>query len=265
MRNRKRKRIGFGPRQIIFCLFAAVFVAGAVLYGNVQLSHRRAESSIKSLQTRVDTNRADTSDGLVTEAVGASLAGSAPAENPVDFAALREINSDICGWLYAEGTRLDYPLLHTDNNEYYLDHLYDGEKNDYGSLFLDFRNSDDFTDRNTVIYGHHMRNGSMFGLLEEYKSQAFYEAFPTMVLHTPGGSYRIELICGTEESGNEEFVRFRFDSEEDFMQYVAAFRERSTFQSDVTLEPGDRIISLCTCSYKNQNARYMLIGRLGKY
>ena len=180
----------------------------------------------------------------------------------LDFVPLKEINKEIVAWLFLEGTPIDYPVLQTDNNRYYLNHLYTGEKNQTGSLFLDYRNTGLFTERNTVIYGHYMNNNTMFGSLKLYKKQDFYDHHPTMQFFTPEGDYLIELICGTVEDGNYEFVQFTFADEDAFTEYVDAQRSRSTFQSNVELEPGDRIISLCTCSYEWRNARYMIIGRL---
>ena len=84
----------------------------------------------------------------------------------------------------------------------------------------------------------------MFGSLKLYKEQDFYEEYPTMLLYTPEGDYLIELICGTVEDGKYEFVQFEFEDEDAFAEYVDAFRSRPTFQSNVKLEPGDRIISL---------------------
>lgn len=180
----------------------------------------------------------------------------------VDFSALKEINPDIIGWIRAEGTNIDYPIAQTDNNEYYLSHLYNKEWNSSGTIFADYRNTGDFSDRNTVIYGHHMKNETMFHALEEYKDQDFYDANPTMMLFTPDGDYIIELICGSVEDGNYQFVKFDFDSEESFVQYIEEIQSRSTFASDVELHPGDKIVSLCTCSYEWTNARFMVIGRL---
>lgn len=140
--------------------------------------------------------------------------------------------------------------------------MYDGSANGSGSIFADYRNSDDFSDRNTVLYGHHMKNGTMFNELTKYNKQEFYDSNPIMYLYTPEGDYLIELICGTVEDGDYEFVKFSFESEKEFFAYVGERRAYSTFESDVELMPDDRIISLCTCSYEWNNARYMLIGRL---
>ena len=165
-------------------------------------------------------------------------------------------------WITGEDTPIDYPVMHTDNNEYYLFHLYSGEENRYGALFVDCRNTGLFTDPNTVIYGHNMKNDAMFGSLMGYKEQAYYEEHPTMTLYTPDGDYTIELLSGTLENGDREFVRFRFESEEDFTGYIQSLQSRSTFSSHGTAVPGDRLVSLCTCTYEQNNARYLVVGRL---
>lgn len=165
-------------------------------------------------------------------------------------------------WITGEDTPIDYPVMHTDNNEYYLSHLYSGEENRYGALFVDCRNTGLFTDPNTVIYGHNMKNDAMFGSLMGYKDQAYYEEHPTMTLYTPDGDYTIELLSGTLESGDREFVWFRFESEEDFTGYIQSLQSRSTFSSHGTAVPGDRLVSLCTCTYEQNNARYLVVGRL---
>lgn len=105
-------------------------------------------------------------------------------------------------WITGEDTPIDYPVMHTDNNEYYLSHLYSGEENRYGALFVDCRNTRLFTDPNTLIYGHNMKNDAMFGSLMGYKEQAYYEEHPTMTLYTPDGDYTIELLSGTLENGD---------------------------------------------------------------
>ncbi|MEI3579384.1 MAG: class B sortase [Acutalibacteraceae bacterium] len=85
---------------------------------------------------------------------------------------------------------------------------------------------------------------------------------PTMTLYTPDGDYTIELLSGTLENGDREFVRFRFESEEDFTGYIQSLQSRSTFSSHGTAVPGDRLVSLCTCTYEQNNARYLVVGKL---
>lgn len=190
---------------------------------------------------------------------------NAPAQvksSEKDFVELWKESQEIVGWLACEGTVIDYPLMHTGNNDFYLKHLYNGEENSSGSLFLDYRNTGTFTDRNTVIYGHNMKNGTMFRTLTNYKSQEYYDEHPILTLYTPNGDYLVELLSGTVEDGTCEFVRFDFATDKELLEYIDALQSRSTFRSEVQAEPGDRLVSLCTCSYEWQNARYMVVGRL---
>lgn len=275
-RGQHQKRMSIrGLRGIVrislLCIFGIAFITGAFMAGKILIEQKEAADAYESIRANRQTVSVLPSVNIddTVEDNGADMAELDPAtENTpqhimsVDFAPLKEINTEIVAWLFAEGTLIDYPVLHTNNNSYYLNHLYTGETNKSGSLFLDYRNTGLFTERNTVIYGHYMTNDTMFGSLKLYKEQDFYDEYPTMQLYTPDGDYLIELICGTVEDGNYEFVQFEFVDEDAFIEYIDAQRGRSTFQSDVELSPGDRIVSLCTCSYEWNNARYMIIGKL---
>lgn len=187
---------------------------------------------------------------------------SAKKRQPVDVKKLQETYPKMKAWIYAEGTGIDYPIMQTTDNEYYLTHLYNGSKNSNGSIFLDCRNTGMFTDDNTVIYGHHMKSGAMFYPLMKYKSQHFYETHPTMKIYTEDGCYLVELICGTIEDGDHEFVKFNFDDFDDMKEYVDRLKKRSTFKSKATLLSGDKLVSMCTCTFEKKNARYMVLGRI---
>ena len=279
---------------VLTALFAVVFLVSAYMAVNAILGLKRADEEIARLRSQVSTTKAPAEaptqapDGddaspapdatasepeetpeapdVTPEAVPTETPAPAPKE-PVrqaamDFQPLKAVSGEIVGWIRGEGTPIDYPILRADDNAYYLNHLYNGETNKSGSIFMDYRDDPGMGDRNIVLYGHHMGDGSMFASLEKYKAQEYYDSVPTYTLYTPEGDYLIELICGTTEDGNYEFVRFDFESDDDLAAYVESFRKRSTFQSGVTLQPGDRIISLCTCTYDRANARYMVIGRL---
>ena len=180
----------------------------------------------------------------------------------VDIAGLKKEYPELVAWLRAEGTGIDYPVMQAKDNDFYLTHLYDGSYNLNGSLFADSRNTGVLTDGNTVIYGHNMRDGGMFNPLNEYKAQDFYDTHPTMTICTVEGDYQIDLICGTVENGDEEFMSFEFKDYEEMSRYLELIKARSTFESGVELQPGDCLVSFCTCSYETQNARYMLVGRV---
>ncbi len=261
-------------RTILFCFFALAFLLSGGVTASVLISHHKADKAIQELRMQARENFSGY--GMTVTAEANADQKSQPSEEPeetekekaperqisMDFTELQKVNPDITGWIFGEGTNVDYPILHTDNNDFYMDHLYTRDYNTAGSIFSDYRNHADFSDGNTVLYGHHMANRTMFGAIENYSSQDFYDATPTMMLYTPEGDYRIELISGTHENGDEQFVQFDFKNDEALQEYVEGFRKRSTFKSDVEVQPGDRLISLCTCAYVFDNARFLLIGRL---
>lgn len=279
MENEKKVK-RFGWWKLVFGLFALIFLVSGGITASTLIAHHKADKAIQELRVLVQESRSDAADDNAaqqsekpegtkeeTPEKPEETDSTAKEKTPerqisMDFTELLKTNSDIKGWIFGEGTNVDYPILQTDDNDFYMDHLYNKEANSSGSIFADYRNESDFSDRNTVLYGHHMGNGTMFGSIEHYASQDFYDATPTMMLYTPEGDYRIELICGTHESGDEQFVEFNFKTEEDFQKYVESFRERSTFKSDVQVQPGDKLISLCTCAYVFDNARFLLMGRL---
>ena len=180
----------------------------------------------------------------------------------VDFLALEKINPDVVAWLTSEGAEIDYPVVLSTDNDYYLRHLFTGECNKLGTIFMDYRNHGDFSDKNTILYGHNMKDGSMFSSLTKYKDQSYYDSYPAMVLYTPDGDYKIELFAGIIVDGNYESIRFDFKNDHDFQSYIDSLKKMSTFESNTIVEADDQIITLCTCSYEFNNARYALYGKL---
>lgn len=254
--------------MVFFGLFCAVFLfSGYMLISNMA-KNKVAADAYQELRTEFQSSQGSViPTAQVEPAEEAKPLPELPSEfsQPVismDFSDLKEINPEIVGWIKGEGTGIDYPVMQADNNSYYLKHLYNGEYNDSGSIFMDYRCSADFSDKNTVLYGHHMRNSTMFGDLEKYRDQEFYEDNPTITVFTPEGDYLIELISGTVEDGTYEFVRFDLENNDSFLNYMEGLRSRSTFISDVEVQIDDQIIALCTCTYEWNNARYMVIGKL---
>lgn len=184
---------------------------------------------------------------------------TAPIE--VDFEALWETNEDVVGWIYCEDTPINFPVVQAEDNDHYLHRLIDGTWNSSGTLFVDYRNADDFSDSNTIIYGHNMKNKGMFGTLPNYKEQSYHDEHPLMWLLTPDGNYKVELIAGYVTSSTSEIYSFG-QAEEEVLALAEQSIEKSTFTSDFQVLQGDRFVTLSTCSYEYDNARYVLIGRL---
>lgn len=178
----------------------------------------------------------------------------------VDFAALRAINPDTVGWIQIEGTNINYPVVQGKDNSYYLYRLFDGGRNNAGSIFMDFRNDSGITDRNTVLYGHHMQNGTMFQQITKYKEQAFYDQHPVALLLTPGKNYRIEFIAGYVTDMNADAWQLEFASDEEFRLWLDNAVSRSTFTSTAAADGAQQAVTFSTCTYEYNDARYVLVG-----
>lgn len=179
----------------------------------------------------------------------------------VDFDALRQQNSDVIGWLYSEDTQINYPIMISSDNLYYLYRMINRKYNVAGSLFADYRSKTDFSDWNTVIFGHNRYSGAMFGSLPKYTSQAYYDAHPYMYLLTPAASYKVELIACFVTPAEGPIYNVS-TSEADRDEILQNALEHSYFHTDAELKPYDRYITLSTCTYNNKDARYVVIGRL---
>jgi len=179
----------------------------------------------------------------------------------IDFETLQAVNKDAAAWLYNPGTAIDYPVMRATDYDYYLHHLPNRSANANGTLFIDY-NWTDFSDRLTVIYGHNMRSGKMFGSLSEYKRQAYFNEHPYMYLYTAdGGNFRVDLLYGCV-IGAGQWRQRAFMFEENLDSLLAYAEHNTTFVSKAVYEPGDRVIALSTCSYEFDNARYVVLGVL---
>ncbi len=180
----------------------------------------------------------------------------------VDAAALAEINADYACWIYCPDSRIDYPVVRGDDNRDYLDKLFDGTPNACGTLFVDARNLADFGDPNTLIYGHHMRDGSMFKSITFYGEQAYYEAHPYMLILTPTESLLVELFAGYVARADDSCYDIAIGDPEDLARFAQAAKEKSAFAADCVIEAGDRLVTLSTCAYSFAGARFVAVGKL---
>ena len=257
MREPERKRIS--PLRLLI-LLAAV---GVFCYAGLQLLDYGSEN----LQAEQENQ------ALIDQAV-VVLEPTAPQtgeENPeqtqptgeqapirVDFDILREQNPDIIGWIYSPDTPINYPIAQSEDNDYYLRRLTDGTRNTAGTIFVDFRNSADFSDRNTLVYAHNMKNDTMFGTLSEYDSQSYYESHRTLWLLTPERSWKLEPIAGFVTRADSDSYTL-FGSREELTGYLHEAVSRSGFESEVDPEQTERIVTLSTCTYQGVDKRYILV------
>ena len=182
-----------------------------------------------------------------------------PSEEPsfeVDFDELKKINSDVIGWIVIESTQVNYPIVQGNNNSYYLNHSYDKKWNSLGSIFADYQSSNDFTDYNTFIYGHHTKNGSMFGELYKYMEESFYKENKTFYLYTPTGNYEAEIFSAYLDSTTSESYNQSFNSIEEFNDYINLVKEKSNYNTNVEIDATkDKTITLYSCSHESNRQK----------
>ena len=169
---------------------------------------------------------------------------------------------DAIAWIYCPDTKIDYGVVEAENNDYYLHRFYDGSYSVSGSLFADCCNARDFSDDNTVIYGHNMGDGSKFAGIMNYKLQSYFDQHPVLYLSTPEMNYRLELFAGFLTDADSEAYLYQFNSPEEFSAWQQRMISQSDFRADVTPGPEDRIVTLSTCSYEYYDARYVVMGKL---
>ena len=180
----------------------------------------------------------------------------------MDFAALREVNPDILGWILIPNTRVSYPFLQGTDNDYYLRRTWRKGSSAVGAIFVEAGNSGDLTDFNTIIYGHNMNNGSMFGSLKKYKSQDYFRQHPYIYLTTDAGSARYEIFAAYEAATDSETYRLGFGSESAKQAFLDDCAGRSVIDTGVTPQVWDRIITLSTCTGRGHETRWVVQARL---
>lgn len=180
----------------------------------------------------------------------------------VNWKELKETNPDIVGWIYGEDTKINYPVVQGKDNTFYLTHMADRSKNSSGSIFMDCRNTEWSEFSNEILYGHHMKNGSMFAELQKYKSQEYYEAHSCFYYLTETGNYRLEILRAGILTGDSELYHLAFESQEEREAYVKRWDGKSKIVPVFSEKNDTPLMTLSTCSYETKNARFVVQGQL---
>lgn len=176
----------------------------------------------------------------------------------IDFDALKKVNPDVIGWIYYEDTFINYPIVKGEDNDKYLTTTFDGSYGSFGTLFADSITEAPFKQFNTIVYGHHMRNGSMFGDLRKLKDPDFTKKHPRMELITPEGKFHLEIWAFLNQPSDSRIYTTNISDKTECAEYIKMIEELAEYTLDVEVAPEDRIVDLSTCAYEYQDARYVV-------
>ena len=264
---------------IVAAVSAALLFGGSFIFFKDDIAQKKADNDILTyrltpeIQHELDVISADlmtettqaagsASPEAVTSVVEDTAAAVLPDEirqNLKDSAqSLNSAYPNAIGWLYIPNTRISYPVMQGEDNEYYLHHDFDGSSLKAGSIFLDYRCENRFMNPVNILYGHNMKNGSMFAQVTSYTTESFFEAHRYGWLSTPETVYRIDFFACSIVRSDDRL----YNGNSPISEWIPHIYDRAVVSREMSYSDNDRFISLSTCSYEFENARTVLTGRL---
>lgn len=237
----KKKRKGGVIYNIITLILVCVIVFSLYNIGKILWGYYYGSKTYEKIETM------------------AGIDGDIPSN--IDFEKLAQTNSDIKAWLFLKDSKINYPVVKTNNNDYYLTRLFNKEYNSKGTLFVDFRNEAHFEDFNTIIYGHKTKDTTMFSELINYKEQEFYDKHKKMMLFTPEKKYDIEIFSIVQVEPDSDRYKLYFNEFEK-APYIQWAKDNSLLPMDVSVSPEDKIVMFSTCSDFEGTGRIVVYGKL---
>lgn len=231
-------------KLIIIILLVIISISGFQLY----------KSLAKYYKARTQYNN--------TARVAGSTKTSGIYTGELDWDSLIAQNSDVRAWVYLDGTIINYPIVRGSDNSFYLTHMFNKAYSGAGTFFMDANAPDNFETFNTVVYGHHMRDGSMLALIEKYYSQEFYEEHKQLELITPNAKYHLkvigfELVYSTSDAYNYNFSN---DKEKQALLDFTAKNNIINTSDQATVK--DKLVTFSTCAYEANGDRYVLVTKM---
>ncbi len=260
--ERKRKR---SPLLIVAFLIAlGVFVFSGIKLSETLVEYENGRQEYAGYQKAVDVvinkeieTKLESDEGFM-EVMEDESYHEAWVET-IETVKTQSDNPEVFGWIWIPNTKINYPMVQGADNEYYLKHTVDHRRNSSGAIFLDYRNSQDFSDPNTVIHGHHMRNGSMFGGLVKFRKQSYFNSHPYVYITRSDGSVdRYGVYACYVTAPDSKYNSVHFGSKEKIEEFFKWTQKQSEVTSKYKLTGSSRIITLSTCAYDFKNARATL-------
>lgn len=189
-------------------------------------------------------------------------AAGIPEQYADRFKSLLDINKDVVGWIHIPGTRIDYPVVQGEDNRFYLNHSLRNERSSRGAIFMDYRNHNDDKDYNTVLYGHHMKDGGMFGGLSAYKDYSYYPDHANIEYDSLAQPAEWRIFSVYVCRPGDDALQITFNNDEEYARYLDKIINRSIYKTGVAVTKDDRILTLMTCSYEYDNAKLVIHAKI---
>ena len=248
-RGRKKKKGGSNiVSNIILVIAIVVFAVSAYKLYGIFSEYNKGDKEYQKIQDLVINT--DKKDDTKEETFS------------VDFDKLLEMNSDVVGWIrFDEPSEINYPVVQGRDNEEYLKRTFEANTNKLGTLFVDVNNPGDFSGRNTFIYGHNMKNGSMFAQLLKYKDYSFYKEHPYFYIYTPDGKVRTYEIfsAGVVKDTSDSYI-MDYADDAAFQTYIDYIKQQSAYPTSAEVTTASKIVSLSTCTNVRDDERFLVHG-----
>lgn len=248
-------------KQKILSVFLLIIFLGSLgLMGYLGMQEAKKEASIAIMEKDLKEYiiEVPTTETIEEES-------EVPVETfQLDWDALLAENEDVVGWIqFVEPSRINYPIVQGESNQTYLRHDWKGNRQSAGSIFLHKGNDPNFKDANSVIYGHRMRAGSMFGSLKKYKDQSFMNEYPYFYIYTPDGKKRTyEIFAYSKVKDGSTTYSLRFETVKERLTYYEDLINRAITKRDIDLDEFDTTVTLSTCAGSGYYDRTVLMGKL---
>ncbi len=252
-KKEKKRSVGDMIRTVILIIALGVFCYSGYNLLTVYMEYKKGSDEYGTLEEQYANLD---KQGDIEE-----INGELAMKNPIDFESLLSINREIIGWLKVEALDISYPVAQGEDNEYYLHNTFEKTANIAGCIFLDHLNKKNFSDRNAILYGHNMKNGSMFGTLKKFYEEGVFEKSPYIWIYTPEKICKYEIFSCHEVGAASQTYQLTFKDDQDFLDYLQEARENSVVDSKVSVGKEDKVLTLSTCT-GNEATRFIVQGKL---
>ncbi|MFV0381330.1 MAG: class B sortase [Breznakia sp.] len=239
-KEKKSKPIKKWLGRIVFLVALCVFVYSAFKIFEIKKANYDEKKEVESLREEIEIEKDENLDSF-----------------RVDFNKFTQY-PDVFAWIVVKDTEISYPVVKGKDNEYYLTHTFSGASNYAGAIFMDYRQKTDFSEYNTFVYGHNVLHGTMFAELQNYMDKTFFEKHPYVYLYTKTGSYKLQVYSAYQDKGDSASYRLHFSSQNDYGSYLSYVKGLSKYDSGVSMDANDHMVTLYTCSYEGStNSEYV--------